>query len=230
MKHLVLLLLLPFSPLFADDPVIGRVYGREILLSESNDLSGIVLGALLDQYRVDQAILPAESDIRDFVAGARQQELKSIAGWKQSLAEARERLATDELTDEQRAELETNIAMYTNFLANPSGPEEDLAPEAPISPIEREIATAMISSWMVNRSLYRKYGGRLIFQQFGIEPLDAYRKLLEEQHEKGSFEIAKGYEALFWNYFTNDAMHMFYGDDDGRQLIDNPWWLMEETP
>lgn len=46
---------------------------------------------------------------------------------------------------------------------------------------------------------------------------------------KGAFRILdKKYEASFWRYFTNVAMHRFYPKGEGEEFIDTPWWQMEE--
>ncbi len=77
--------------------------------------------------------------------------------------------------------------------------------------------------------MYEKYGGRIIFQQAGVEPLDAYLKFLKDQEKKGNFKILnKEYEPSFWRYFTDDAMHTFISKDDGAKLMGTPWWLMEK--
>ena len=36
----------------------------------------------------------------------------------------------------------------------------------------------MIEQWKASQSLYKKYGGRVVFQQTGPEPLDAYHEYL----------------------------------------------------
>ena len=71
----------------------------------------------------------------------------------------------------------------------------------------------------------------MIFQQAGVERLDAYRDFLEEQERQGAFQILdKRYASGFWRYFTNDAMHTFYSKADGEKFINTPWWMMEEPP
>ena len=47
--------------------------------------------------------------------------------------------------------------------------------------MRRDTARAMIRQWKLNSAVYRRYGGRIIHQQLGPEPLDAYRKYLEER-------------------------------------------------
>jgi heat shock protein HslJ len=68
---------------------------------------------------------------------------------------------------------------------------EDLSPEEMVEAnrMQREFARSIIEQWKVNRALYEQYGGRIIFQQLGPEPLDAYREFLEEKRREGAFEI-----------------------------------------
>lgn len=85
---------------------------------------------------------------------------------------------------------------------------------------------SVIESWKVNQALYRQYGGHVIFQQGGPEPLDAYRQLLTEEAKRGSFTIAdKALEASFWAYFTNDAEYIVSSDDEAERAFSKPWWM-----
>ena len=52
---------------------------------------------------------------------------------------------------------------------------------------ETRSAMSFVRSWKINQALYRKYGGRVAFQQAGAEPVDAYRDFLKEQETKGQF-------------------------------------------
>jgi hypothetical protein len=75
--------------------------------------------------------------------------------------------------------------------------------------------------------LYRQYGGRIVFQQLGREPLDAYRQCLEERRAAGAFAIhEKAFEGEFWRYFTAEAMHSFYepGSKEEAQAFAVPPW------
>ena len=97
--------------------------------------------------------------------------------------------------------------------------------------MEENIAKRFVRSWKVNKSLFDRYGGRVIFQQAGPEPIDAYRMFLKEHQNKGSFKIMdEALEASFWNYFVNDKMHAFYSEEEGTKLMNTPWWLMEKVP
>lgn len=91
----------------------------------------------------------------------------------------------------------------------------------------QEIAGAFIRQWKLNKALYEQYGGRIVFQQGGPEPLDAYRKFLEESQSRGDFAIASGpLEAAFWRYYRDDSIHSFFtpGSPEEKQVFAAPPW------
>lgn len=107
--------------------------------------------------------------------------------------------------------------------------EEDLTPEeqAQVAEMRREMGRAIIRQWKINKSLFEQYGGRIIYQQMGPEPLDAYRQYLEEQQQAGNFEILiDDFASQFWDYFTNESRHDFMesgGEDEAKAFSIPPW-------
>lgn len=109
--------------------------------------------------------------------------------------------------------------------------EKDLTDEEKVqlAAMRREMGRSMIRQWKMNRRFHEQYGGRIIFQQFGPEPLDAYRQYLEERRDASDLEIKnKDFEESFWRYFTNDSMHSFYepGSPEEAQAFSTPPWEM----
>jgi hypothetical protein len=107
--------------------------------------------------------------------------------------------------------------------------EDELSPEeaAQAEKMRRDMGRSMIRQWKLNRALYRQYGGRIIFQQLGPEPLDAYRRYLEERQAAGDFVIHEpAFKDAFWRYFTDDSMHSFYesGSAAEAQVFEAPPW------
>jgi hypothetical protein len=107
--------------------------------------------------------------------------------------------------------------------------DDALSPDeaAQVGQMRRDMARALIRQWKLNRALYGQYGGRIIFQQLGPEPLDAYRKYLEERQAAGDFQIhAPSFEGPFWRYFTDDAIHSFYepgSQAEAQAFVIPPW-------
>ncbi len=90
-----------------------------------------------------------------------------------------------------------------------------------------EIAGAFIRQWKINKALWEQYGGHVIFQQGGPEPLDAYRKFLEESQANGDFRIENStLEPGFWRYYRDDSIHSFYppGSAEEREAVTIPPW------
>lgn len=130
-----------------------------------------------------------------------------------------------EVTD---AELKT----YVENLKRGMGAEgltaaDDLTPEeaAQVDAMRLEMARSIIRQWKINRELYRAYRGRVIYQQLGPEPLDAYRQFLKERQEAGAFTIhQKTFEDAFWRYFTDDSMHTFFEPGSEASAFGAPPW------
>ena len=107
--------------------------------------------------------------------------------------------------------------------------DEGLTPEEmdEVEAMRRQMGRAMILQWKVNRSLYQTYGGRIIYQQLGPEPLDAYRQYFEERQAAGDFSFkSSAAEAQFWDYFRNESRHDFMergGADESRSFTTPPW-------
>ncbi len=110
---------------------------------------------------------------------------------------------------------------------------DDLTPAeaAELAEMEHGMARAMVERWKINRSLYEHYGGRIIFQQFGLEPLDAYRSYLEERREAGDLSFQDdAMSEHFWRYFRDESIHSFVAPDsaEARKAFSVPPW--EEVP
>jgi hypothetical protein len=90
-----------------------------------------------------------------------------------------------------------------------------------------DIAGAFILQWKINRALYQQYGGRIIYQQGGPEPLDAYRKFLEERQAAGDFSIDNpALAAEFWRYYRDDSIHSFFepgSAEEAKVFGAEPW-------
>lgn len=109
---------------------------------------------------------------------------------------------------------------------------DDLSPDeqAAMAEMRRSMAAAMIRNWEINRSLYGAYGGRVIYQQFGPEPLDAYVAFLRDAEREGRFSINDPALAeAFWEFFAQDQRHDFYPEAEAASAFARaPWDTPEE--
>lgn len=104
--------------------------------------------------------------------------------------------------------------------------KEETDPDADDERAESAMARQMIHSWKVNLSLFREFGGRVIFQQMGPEPVDAYRDFLKQKERQGAFELVdKTLEDSFWYYFVTKN-HTFISEsrEEGERILAVPFW------
>ena len=92
--------------------------------------------------------------------------------------------------------------------------------------IEVDIARRFIQSWKINKFLYERYGGRIVFYQGGPEPIDAYYEELKTLASDGELKIHNSLlEQEFWKYYADRSRHIAMPRDDGEKLLKKPWWL-----
>jgi heat shock protein HslJ len=128
-------------------------------------------------------------------------------------------------------EIEAYLDDMDRTLAEELGEEratlDDLSPEeqAEVRSMRETMARRMIERWKVNQSLYDAYGGRVIFQQLGPEPLDAYRQFLELRRDAGDFVFRDAaHERAFWNDFEDESRHDFYPEEAAKSVFEvAPW-------
>ena len=88
---------------------------------------------------------------------------------------------------------------------------------------ERRVAAVWVRQWKVNQSLYREFGGRIIFQQAGWEPIDAYRLLLDQYKAEKRFVVREqSLQDAVYRYFKHNFV---YADEKKAKFyFEKPYW------
>lgn len=212
----------------ADKDVIAIVLGNKLTVKDKDNLNGLIFGSLLEQFAKDNKIEPTAEELDAFVLKTEEKERQHQIKFEEDRKKLVAELKATTLSERERKNKESQLQSIESILKTTremkektKGMEEQL----------RQMARQFVGRWKINKALYAKYGGRVIFQQFGVEPLDAYRDFLREQEKNGAFQILDNeVRGPFWRYFTNDSMHTFYSKDDGAKFINTPWWMMEQPP
>jgi hypothetical protein len=151
-----------------------------------------------------------KTDLRDF---------RAIAG--EILAPLRAKYIKEHKLEATEAEM----TEFEEFLAaietkTPSKKKEPLKPQKP----EHEIARFFIEQWKFHKALHDKYGGRVIFQQAGLEPLDAYVKWLADEEKAGNFQVFDPkWKDAFAEYYYKPKYHRFL-DGETKDPFKAPFW------
>jgi hypothetical protein len=144
------------------------------------------------------------------------------------LKELTDRYAASKGITVSQAETEAYVAQVREALGKDPAVAADMGEESAEDRAARlEIAAAFVKQWKINRALHQQYAGRIIFQQGGPEPLDAYRAFLEERQAAGDFTIDDPALATgFWRYYRDDSIHSFVepGSADEASAFGVPPW------
>lgn len=97
---------------------------------------------------------------------------------------------------------------------------------------EQKMAEAMVKSWKIKKTLFKEYGGRVAFQQAGLEPLDAFQAFMKELEDSGAATI---HDPAYKDVFkTMDAYvgkeHDFLPEDSEQieDYFDRPSWMYDD--
>ena len=208
-----------------DAPLVAEVLGTKIHTRDPDEMQAVIIGKLLDRYAVEQGIAVEPAEIAAYL-----DRLRRVAEEDRRRQEARReelarKLEAKTLPDAERQSPSSQLATLNEVLASL---DETARSAADDQAARRQVAAAFIRQWKINRALYQQYGGRIIYQQGGPEPLDAYRTFLQARERQGAFTILNpAFEAEFWKYFLTDSIHSFYpkGSQEEARAFQTPWWL-----
>ena len=211
-------------------PLVAVVLETDIHTTDPEEMKYVILNRLLDSYATERGIEVSQADVDayiDAMARVAEQDRQRRAAQREKLVRRLDKTPPDDTGREAlSSQIDTLDQLQNSLNDMDSGSGEDHA-------AREQVATAFIQQWKLNRDLYRQYGGRIIYQQGGPEPLDAWRQFLEDQEKQGSFRILdKSLESEFWRYYTTDSIHSFYpaGSQEEAQAFEIPWWLLENPP
>jgi hypothetical protein len=209
-------------------PVAGNVLGTTVHTQDAEELRYVVLQQLTDRYAAQKGIEVTPAEKAAYVEHVQQAMQQDRAEKQARRDELAGRLAAGDVPDDERQTLAEEQASLDQFLADTA--EDPAENPAEVRAMREEIGAAFIRQWKINQALYQQYGGRIIFQQGGPEPLDAYRTFLEEAQARGDFAITDpGLEEAFWRYYRDDSIHSFFepGSEAEAQAFAAPPWLSD---
>ena len=216
-----------------EDPVVAEVLGMQIRTKDPVEMQAVINQKLFQEYAKQNKIEAGQEDIDSFIAlidGFMRDDQKKNDARRVAI---QQQLKAGSLSAEQTKQLQSELAsldvLHKQALAEEGSSKQE---KEKVRKIRETMAKSSIEQWMINKALYLQYGGRIIGQQMGPEPLDAIHNYLKEQQKKGSFKILeKSFEAPFWEYFVNEGKHDFYkqGSKEEKRAFDKAPWQQKQS-
>lgn len=135
----------------------------------------------------------------------------------------RRELKSENLNDAERRAIQQQITFNDRF-QDLTDAQAEVEWKKMDEEIRRAMAIGMVEHWKLDRDLFKQFGGRIIFQQTGLEPIDAERAFLQERDKAGDFTI---YDADlkegFWHYWKRDHGSFTLKETTGHEFDEPPW-------
>ena len=214
----------------SDAPLVAEVLDVQIRTDNPDEMAYVIKQVLASQYIEDKKLQATDAELAEFLQRKQLMMEKNRIKLDKRRDAIRQALTDTSLTTEVREQLEKERAALDK-MDEAMTQVESRAGTAESNAAEKLIAQSFIEQWKVNRALYRQYGGRLIYQQGGAEPLDAWQKFLRDAQKDGKFQILQqDMEPALWSYYTTDSIHKFYPDGAASKepAFNTPWWMLDE--
>lgn len=202
----------------ADPAARERVRGEK--------LRAHVWSAVFADYARTRKIEPSEAEIASHIRAHERMQKEGRIEREKQRADLLAELKTPGLKDTRRQQIEQHLKNLDYLREHDTRRDAELADPAQRKiweQAERRVAEVWVKNWKLNQALYREFGGRLIFQQAGWEPIDAYRKLIEQNEKNKAFVIHDPTlrEAVY-AYFKHNFV---YADEaKAKFYFEKPYW------
>jgi hypothetical protein len=213
----------------ADAPLAAEARGVEIRTDNPDEMTYVIKQILLRHYLEEQGLQATDKEIAQLLKRKQEVMEKDRKAMAARRKEVEKTLASSTPTDEARKQLEMELESL-DAMEQAMAEADSRAGTPESAAADTRIARGFVEQWKVNQALYRQYGGRVIYQQGGAEPLDAYHEFFKAAQKSGDFTIInKEFEPAFWRYYTDDSIHQFIPEEGGQKemAINTPWWMME---
>jgi hypothetical protein len=220
---------------YAKDLAAPAVAGQAVEPANAERAKGEMLRArvwkaVFDDYARRRNLAPTEAEIAAQIEGLQRMEVRFSAERAQQRAALMAELKSAGLSETRRQAAQQyldTLNKSAEFDAKRALALRDPAQRKMRQETARLVAEHWIGQWKLNQALYHEFGGRIIFQQAGWEPIDAYRKLLDQAEANKSFVVHDpAMRAAVYSYFQHKFV---YADETkARFYFEKPYW--ERTP
>jgi hypothetical protein len=208
----------------------NAAYESWLASAQEKRLQSIVWSSVFSDYAAKRKIEPTQQEIASQINSQQKFMKEDRVRREKDRQNVIKELASPGITEARRQQAQK----YLDTLNSLHGHDERMDKEygspkgAKIwQEAQLKVSAVWVKQWKVNQSLFREFGGRIIFQQAGWEPIDAYRKLLEQYETRKAFVVHDPalHEAVY-SYFK---LKFTYADEQkARFYFERPYW--ERTP
>ena len=194
--------------------------------AQGESLRTRVWQAVFDDYARRHSIAATDAEIAAHIKYQQRLATSAEDERAQQRAALAKELKSPGVSAKRRQELQeqlNSLDRLAQFEASRAHELQDPAVRKFNEEAQRAIATQQVREWKLDQALFREFGGRIGFKRNGWQPVDAYRKLLDQYETKKMFVVHdKELRAAVFKPFTEKYV---YGDGTkARFYFEKPYW------
>jgi len=193
-------------------------------------LSATIWHSLYAHFIEENALQAKEEEVQSYINFHKKRKIESIKEFYAHREELQKKITVGQLNEKEFKDVAKQLEILNNLISYEKK-EQERARNTPNYDEMRDkvlqgIAVRVTGDWKFNKGLYEKFGGRVIFQQAGLEPIDAYKAFLEGHLKDKDYEFFDpSLIAAFDNMQEYFQMgHNFLSQKEGRKYFDKPCW------
>ncbi len=194
-------------------------------------LRALVWQAVFEDYAQQRHIAPTPAEIESHLRHHHRFQREDRQRREQDRQRLIGELKSPKLTEARRKQAQQHLDTLNRlkeFDAQQEQERRDPARAKIWQESERRVTEFRVRRWKVDQALYREFGGRIVFQQAGWEPIDAYRRLLDQYAARKAFVVHDpAYRDAVYSYFQ----HQFVYADEAKAkfYFEKPYWERTEA-
>lgn len=182
----------------------------------------------------DFELEPTEAEVESLKSMLRAHADRRLSEWEGERIEVAERLSRGDLPEGERGRLEKRLDQLDELISHERETRARRAGdprfEAQVQEAADQSARATVRRWKESKALYEAFGGRVVYQQAGYEPIGAYRALIAELDEAGAVEVL---DPAFPDPLAElraylELRFITVPEEEAERYFAQPWWLQEE--
>jgi hypothetical protein len=201
-------------------------YASWLASAREKRLQSFVWSSVFSDYAAKRKIEPTQQEIDSQISNQQKFMKEDRVRREKDRQDLIKELASPGITEARRQQAQKYLDTLNSLHGHDERMEkEQSSPEGAKmwQEAQLKVAAVWVKQWKVNQTLYREFGGRIIFQQAGCEPIDAYRKLLEQYETRKAFVVNDPvlHEAVY-SYFK---LKFTYADEKmAKFYFEKPYW------
>ena len=178
----------------------------------------------------ERGLEPTAAEVEALVSFMAAKRLGRLSEFRAQRDKLKRKLSRSGLGPAERKRLEKHLATIKQLIAHELEQRKIGQTIPNYAEIQRRsaerVARISVRQWNINKALYEKYGGRVIFQQMGYEPVDAYRALIAEIRQQQEVEILDPSFPDPFAYMIEylDMPHQYLPKKEADKYFKKPWW------